>query len=100
MLKHILIWKIAGETPAEKLENGANVSAALMTLPALIPEIISMNVASNGVDIDRNWDLSLVAEFTDAAGLQAYIDHPEHVKVVAQIIEFLAERAAIDILEP
>lgn len=100
MLKHILIWKIAGETPAEKLENGAKVSAALMALPSLIPEIISMSVASNGVDIDRNWDLCLVAEFEDAAGLQTYIDHPEHVKAVGQIRELLVERAAIDALEP
>ncbi|CAN5193999.1 Dabb family protein [soil metagenome] len=99
MLKHIVIWKIAGETPAAKLENSAKVSAALMTLPSLISEIISMNVASNGVAIDHNGDLVLIAEFEDEAGLQTYVAHPEHVKVVGQIKQFLAERAAIDILE-
>jgi hypothetical protein len=99
VLKHIVIWKIAGETPAAKLENGAKVSAALLTLPSLIPEIISMNVASNGVAIDRNGDLVLIAEFQDEAGLQTYVEHPEHVNVVGQIKQFLVERTAIDILE-
>jgi hypothetical protein len=99
VLKHIVIWKIAGETPAAKIENGAKVSAALMTLPSLIPEIVSMNVASNGVAIDLNGDLVLIAEFEDEAGLQAYVEHPEHVKVVGQIKAFLVERAAIDVVE-
>ncbi|WP_207454472.1 Dabb family protein [Desertivibrio insolitus] len=96
MIRHIVLWTFNGETDAERLEQGARAAAALQALPAMIPEIQSFTVASNTVDIDRNSDLALVAEFTDAAALKAYGDHPEHLKVVALMKQIVASRAAID----
>ncbi len=98
MIKHVVSWTLIGTTPAEKAEQSAFVIDQLMTLPALIPEIVSLSVSSNAVSIDGNWDLVLIGDYADEASLTTYIDHPEHQKVVAQIKPFFASRSAVDIL--
>jgi quinol monooxygenase YgiN len=98
MLRHIITWKLAAVTSAEKLENSAAIAAALQGLVPLIPEIRSLTVASNVVSLDANWDLVLVADYDDEAALRTYIDHPEHQRVVGIIRPLVAQRAAVDFL--
>jgi hypothetical protein len=96
MIRHIVMWTFNGETPAARLEQSVQAAAALEALPPVIPEILSMTVASNTVEIERNSDLVLVADFADEAALRTYGDHPEHQKVVALMKQIVASRAAID----
>ena len=94
MLRHIITWKLAAADSEAKLENSATIAAALQGLVPLIPEIRSLTVASNVVPLDTNWDLVLVADYDDEAALRAYIDHPEHQRVVGIIRPLVAQRAA------
>lgn len=98
MLRHIITWKLTAENATEKLENSATIAAALQGLVPLIPEIRSLTVASNVVSLDTNWDLVLVADYDDEQALRAYIDHPEHQRVVGIIRPLVAQRAAVDFL--
>ncbi len=98
MLRHIITWKLAAEDTAAKLEHAATIAAALQGLVPLIPEIRSLTVASNVVSLDTNWDLVLVADYSDEAALRTYIDHPEHQRVAGIIRPLVAQRAAVDIL--
>jgi hypothetical protein len=98
VIKHVVSWTLIGSTPGEKAEQSSFVIDQLMTLPALIPEIVSLSVSTNAVAIDGNWDLVLIGDYADEAALATYIDHPEHQKVVAKIKPFFADRAAVDIL--
>lgn len=98
MLRHIITWKLAAESTADKIENSATIAAALQELVPLIPEIRSLTVASNVVSLGTNWDLVLVADYDDEAALRTYIDHPEHQRVVGIIRPLVAQRAAVDFL--
>ena len=97
MLTHIVIWKIAAEDLVTRAEHAATITAALLSLPALIPEVESMQVATNVVDLPTNWDIVITAVYADEAALHRYIDHPEHQRVAATVRSLVSDRAAIDV---
>jgi hypothetical protein len=98
MIRHVVSWTLLEQDPAKKAEASAFIAGQLMSLPPLIPEIITLNVASNAVAIDGNWDLVLIGDYADEDALRAYIEHPEHKKVVAVIKPYFASRAAVDVI--
>ena len=98
MLRHIVSWKLAASDLAVRLEQSGTITASLEALVPIIPEIISLSVSTNAAKVEGNWDLVLVGDFADEHALQAYIDHPEHQRVVGEIRGFFAQRSAIDIL--
>ena len=96
MIRHIVSWKLAAEDAATKAEQSAKIAASLNALVSVVPEIKSLTVASNVADIAGNWDLVLIADYDDLAGLETYIAHPEHQKVAGYIRSVVAERSAVD----
>ena len=80
MLTHIVCWKYKPETdPATRDKH----LAALRALPDIIPNIVSFNVGSDILHLERSFDTGLVAVYPDRAALDAYTVHPEHQKVAA-----------------
>ncbi|MDM7920708.1 MAG: Dabb family protein [Pyrinomonadaceae bacterium] len=80
MLTHIVCWKYKPEVTDDQRNDHI---AMLRALPAVIPDIISFNVGSDILQLDRSFDTGLVAVYPDRAALDAYTDHPEHQKVAA-----------------
>jgi hypothetical protein len=77
MIRHVVSWTLLEQDAAKKAEAASFIVAQLMSLPALIPEIVALNVAPNAVDIDGNWDLVLIGDYEDEAALKTYIGHPD-----------------------
>jgi hypothetical protein len=98
MIRHVVSWTLLEQDAAKKAEASSFITAQLMSLPALIPEIAALNVSANAVDIDGNWDLVLIGDYADEAALRTYIEHPEHQKVVAVIKPYFEKRSAVDFL--
>lgn len=98
-LKHIVTWKIATEDSVEKAAQAVQISVALHSLVAVIPEILSLKVANDVVGAPGSHDVILVSEFADAEALQRYIDHPEHQKVATFIRTLIDGRASVDYLD-
>ena len=96
MIRHVVSWKLAAEDTATKAEQSAQIASALQTLPPIIPEIQSLTVASNSVDVEGNWDVVLIADYADEAALRTYIEHPEHQKVAGFIRGLVAQRSNVD----
>ena len=94
MIKHIVLWRLHDRA------NAPAMKAALETLPALIPVICKLQVGVNLVPGDAAVDLALDSEFATLADLEAYIKHPEHLKVVAFIRPLVGERRVVDIEIP
>ncbi len=97
MLKHIVMWTFPeladGHTRAENMER---VRAALMALPAVIPEIRLFEVhADVGIDASAS-TMCLISEFEDADALQRYAVHPDHRAASALIARVRSDRAVID----
>ena len=92
MVRHVvLLTFVEGTSPAEV----AAIAEALRGLPSQIPELRSYVV---GVDLDLaddNADLVVVADADDVDGYVAYRDHPEHQRIIAEMIRpILASRTA------
>jgi hypothetical protein len=96
MIRHVLIFSLKTDDPAEKAEQIAEIGRRLTGLMDVIPEIKRMNVPADSTFIDRNGDFAIDSDFDDAEGLQAYAVHPAHVEVAQYINSVVSSRAAID----
>jgi hypothetical protein len=92
MVRHVVLLTFVEGTTADTVEA---IATALRELPEQIPELRSYVV---GVDLDLaddNADLVVVADVDDVDGYLAYRDHPEHQRVIAEMIRpILASRTA------
>ncbi len=79
MLTHIVCWKYKVETTPEKR---AEHLAKLRNLPNVIDEIITFNVGTDILHLERSFDTGLTSTFADRAALDAYTVHPAHQEVV------------------
>ncbi|MBG6237312.1 hypothetical protein IWX78_000255 [Mycetocola sp. CAN_C7] len=96
MIRHIVCWKLAATDAATKAEHAAEITRQMDELPALIPEIRSLQVGTNVLFPEVNWDVVLVADFDDADALERYSVHPEHQRVGAYIGTVREDRVAVD----
>ena len=93
MIRHVAVFRwVEGTTP----EQVAAVHAGLDALPGTIA---SVRAYSHGPDLvlgEGRWDYAVVGDFDDAAGYQAYVDHPAHQAVATdRIAPIRAERAHV-----
>ena len=98
MVRHVVLLTFQPNTPRADLDA---VADALRTLPGRIPELRGYSV---GVDLGLagadggNADLSIVADVDDVAGYEAYRDHPEHQRIIAELVApITAERASVQL---
>lgn len=77
-------------------EQIAEVSAALATLPAIIPSLVSYRFGRDEGLAAGNADFAVVASFDDVDGWRAYDTDAEHSRIRAEIIKpLIAQRAAL-----
>jgi hypothetical protein len=98
MLKHVVSWKIADAASPEGQEKIASIVAGLESLVGTVPSIRALSVGPSVVTGPNHWDLGLVVDFDDEAGLEAYQVHPEHQNVGANIRSLVTAQAAVDFL--
>jgi len=82
MVKHIVMFDFKEEN---KEQNLLEAKAMLEALLESVPTLKKMEVGINFSQEERAMDMSLYSEFDDQEGLEAYANHPEHLKVVAFI---------------
>ena len=86
-----LQWK-----PGTTLEHRAAIARALRALPNTIDVIRSYVVGEDAGVNAGNFDLVVVADFDDVDGYLEYRDHPDHQRVISDLIApCLAARAAV-----
>ena len=79
MLTHIVMWKYRADV-SEAINDDHR--ARLRSLASVVPGIESFSVGADTLHSPRSYDTGLVAVFRDRSVLDAYSDHPAHVKVV------------------
>lgn len=95
MLTHIVCWKYEDDTTEAEREDHI---AKLRELPKLIPNILSFEVGSDILHLERSFDTGLVATYPDRAALDFYTDHPEHQKVAALGKEIAEKVVSVDFM--
>lgn len=95
MIRHVAVFRWVEDTTPEQV---AAVADALRALPAQIESVRSYTF---GPDLQLGagrWDFAVVAEFDDADGYQAYVEHPSHQAVATDLIAPIrAERAHVQL---
>lgn len=95
MIRHVVAWKLATTDPSERAEQARKVADDLRALHGVVPSLRQISIGPDIVG-GGNWDVALVADFADAAGLDAYQSHPAHQAVVGYVRSVVAERVAVD----
>lgn len=96
MIKHIVMWRMAGSSPAEKAGNAERVRAAFEGLRGRIPGLLHLEVGLDESRIDDACDVVLYTEFDSRAALDGYRDHPEHGRVRAELEGLRIGRHQVD----
>ncbi|MEK7723223.1 MAG: Dabb family protein [Acidobacteriota bacterium] len=96
MLTHIVCWKYKPETIPE---TRAEHIAKLRSLTNVIDEIITFNVGSDILNLERSFDTGLVSTFADQAALDAYTIHPAHQEVAAMGKEIAEKVVSVDFVD-
>ena len=97
MLTHIVMWKFKPEAEgADKAANLVRAKALLDACAGLTPGMRMLEVAIAQPGLECTYDLVLYPEFDDAAALDAYQNHPQHLAVKPFIGAVRLERQCMD----
>lgn len=95
-LRHVVTWKVAGETEQERDAVASELRDRLLSLPPQIDVIRRYEVGVNDAGAADNFDVVLISEFDDEDALSTYVTHPVHQEVVAFVRANTVGRAGID----
>jgi hypothetical protein len=97
VFRHVVLlrWK---SDATEEARAGAR--DGISALPSAIDVIRAYSVGEDVGETGGNYDLAIVADFDDAAGYERYRDHPEHVRVITELVRpILDSRAALQYVD-
>jgi hypothetical protein len=94
-IRHVVTWKLKAAEEAERAEQLAVIKSGLESLPAVIPEILALQVGVNALPGD-NFDIVLISDFADADALQRYVENADHQTVATYIRSVVGGRSAVD----
>ena len=94
MLRHIVMIKFNNRKTAETVSR--ELEAMLKDLVAKIDALLTIEVGLNVSTKASAFDLVLIADFEDEAGLDAYRIHPVHVKVLDFLKETMEKVTVVD----
>ncbi|KQP49658.1 Dabb family protein [Pseudorhodoferax sp. Leaf274] len=81
MIKHIVMWKLRGDTPADRQAAALFLKSRFESLVGQIPGMAHLEVGLDCSQVDYACDVVLYSEFESQQALQAYAVHPAHLRV-------------------
>lgn len=96
MVKHIVLFKLKDEIPAEEKQAVMiGFKEAIEALPAKISVIRKVEVGLN-MNPGESWNIALYSEFDTLEDVKFYATHPDHVAAGKIIAEAKESRACVD----
>ncbi|HTJ95180.1 MAG TPA: Dabb family protein [Pararobbsia sp.] len=96
MIKHIVMWRIAGSSATEKTAAISLVKHAFESLNGKIPGMVRLEIGVDVSRVDYACDVVLYSEFESQAALDGYASHPEHLLVRERIGALRIARHQVD----
>ncbi|MDR7379278.1 hypothetical protein J2X19_003972 [Rhodoferax ferrireducens] len=96
MIRHIVMWRLRGDSAAERAAGRAQVKHAFESLRGRIPGLLSLEVGLDISGVDYACDVVLVTDFDGPSALAAYASHPEHLRVRAELGDLRVARHQVD----
>jgi quinol monooxygenase YgiN len=100
VIKHIVMWNVRGDTPAEKAQGIARLQRSFESLRGRIPGLLHLEIGVDSSRIDYACDVVLYSEFESQAALDAYGAHPEHLRVKNEVADLRIARHQVDYAAP
>jgi hypothetical protein len=92
-MRHVVLFRFNPDTTAEQV---IALAEGLGALPGQIPEIVDYRFGPDLAINEASWDFAVSADFEDTAGYLAYRDHPEHQRLIAELVlPIVADRASV-----
>lgn len=96
MIKHVVMWKLDEKfTEVEKKEIAETFKSNLEALSDLMDGVLKIEVVITPL-VSSNVDIMLDSEFDKQTTLDAYQQHPEHVKVASYLKGKVVSRNCMD----
>ena len=92
MIKHIILWKLKEDAPAEAK---AEAKSRLESLNGKIPGMLSLTVHTNGL-ASSNADMMLDSAFETEEALAGYQVNPLHVAAATYVRSVVKSRVCMD----
>jgi hypothetical protein len=96
VIRHIVMWRVAGESPEERMHARRRVKQAFESLVGCIPGLHHIEVGIDRSAADHACDAVLVADFESQQALDAYAVHPEHLRVRQELGALRTSRHQVD----
>ncbi|MEB0204554.1 Dabb family protein [Pseudomonas sp. CCC3.1] len=96
MIKHIVMWNLAGDTPERNRQACLFVKERFEGLAGLIPGLLKIEIGVDISRIDYACDVVLYSEFDSHEALTAYATHPEHLRVRQELGDLRIARHQVD----
>lgn len=95
MIRHILLISFKNDTPADQV---AAVRSAFLAIPAKIEGVQAVEWGENDSPEGKNREFThcVMMTFTDEAGRQRYLPHPEHEALKAIFSPVLKDIIVLD----
>ena len=87
MIEHIVLFRWTDTASQEAKESAMT---ELRNLKGKIPGIVDLSCGANFCDRAKGYTHGLVVRFTGRAALEAYSPHPDHQRVVQNLIKPIA----------
>jgi hypothetical protein len=95
-VKHIVMWRVRGETSEERQQARLKIKTAFESLRGKIDGMLHIEVGVDFSAIDYACDVVLVSEFETVDALQSYATHPEHLRVREELGNLRISRHQVD----
>ena len=96
MIKHIVMWRVRGESVAEKEANIERVCTGFMALRGKIPGLLHLELGVDVSAIDYACDVVLYTEFERQEDLAGYASHPLHEQLRKELEGVRTARHQVD----
>jgi len=98
VIRHVVLFRRRPDSEPDA-QRESSLVARMTALGAQIPAVSYWRVAANELQRSISWDYVLESQVADAAALDAYLFHPLHQALVADLKPYF-EWAAVDYTVP
>jgi Stress responsive A/B Barrel Domain len=97
-IRHCVVFKFAEDTSEEQV---LALSEGLARLPGVIDSLTTYSFGGDIGENETSWDFAVVADCDDLDGYREYRDHPEHRRLIRELVEpIVAERRSVQFAMP
>lgn len=96
MIKHIVMWNMAGNTDADRRTAAEFLRSRFEGLRGEVPGLLHLEVGFDHSRVDYACDVVLYTEFESQEALDAYATHPAHLRVKDELGQSRIGRFQVD----